>query len=124
MFLFLILNKRCLKSTLKHIIASYTNVFDGLKHVVWIARSYLPSAFAGLKPGSLRPVRFGNTFMISMAMDGEYHCHCAVCVSWHMHPNTVECFVAFSLYVNAPINPQHKNTDDIILHSGEFVYIM
>lgn len=75
-----ILHKRCLKSTLKYNFANYTNVSDGLKRVIqsghWL---YLPSAFEGLKPGSLRPVRFGNTFMISMAIDGEYCCHCAVC---------------------------------------------
>lgn len=57
--------RQCTVLVIKH-------VSDGYKQSIR-SLSYLPSALAVLKPGSLRPVFFGNTFIISMAIDREYH---------------------------------------------------
>lgn len=60
--------RQCTVLVIKHVSDGYKQFIQSIRSL-----SYLPSALAVLKPGSLRPVRFGNTFIISMAIDREYH---------------------------------------------------
>lgn len=85
-----ILHKRCLKSTLKHIIANYTNVSDGLKRVVQSIGSLVipPISLCGLE-ARLSPSRplWQHIYDLHGYRWGILLSLCSLWVSVCMHPN-------------------------------------